>query len=1016
MYNTFEGNYKTRRAINLGGKRQQETKEELLRKNQDRRKARENERLKEKSAIKIQAFYRGRTVAGKLRDNERDSWDQQAKFMMNNAQSERDVAFNLINLARSFLFFYRPQYDSQRKLYLYQILWKQIHDSETMFVPFYYDDLRVMWTLQLKRTLVIFLKNIGTNIMKPDQYTHNINYLKTLLLPMDVSKYQRIQDINREEIYQGIIESLVENGLYTELRNCLINLQLEDKNNPVILLSTLSLRPFQILPSEHKAYKLSLYNFIAHIFTIPLLLNRMSDETLPKKFSSRLPLNDIILKLSEMVGDISDTEQKIILLGNLLAFAYKNFSVIDKLAYMEVLQNLALQIPTHFLVDKSDVSNNDDDEDDEGDEDIVMSNRPELATMPKIDPQILEGISVLFDKQHLASFFALMKAAKSLALLKISNFFVTLMIRWPTKKTELLNSIIYSASDNRSAITLLWNTFKATDLARLLLNSQSVPNGIMTDLTFSEHWGLFTLLCELYSRVLFTMGDDEFFDESKNPLKLTEIINMSICMKHVGYSLYWSNNTLLKMDSVIEGAYVVLLNNLRDIVTKLLRQIHARDSRRQFTPSDHWLMTSEIDMNVFVEAVVREEQELERDNDKINLNKRQLANISPRLGILDNIPFVIPFEVRIKIFREYVDNDKKRDRHYDVFPHPRTRVTIRRTSVFEDGFTHLNALGSGLKSPVAIQFIDEFGMPEAGIDGGGLFKEFLTSLTRIAFDTNYGLFLSTKEQLLYPNPHGYAKQETQLEYYEFIGRILGKALYEGILVDAAFAGFFLSKWLGRSSYLDDLPTLDPELYQGLIYLKNYKGNVESDLSLNFTVVDNEFGESRTIELIPGGSDIPVTNENRIRYIYMMAHYRLNRQIDRQCKAFFRGLSNLIDEKWLRMFNQEELQILVGGAYIPINIEDLRQNAVYSDYKEDDPVITNFWKELNPKFSIRNAGPGTRLPSSSTCVNLLKLPAYSDEDTLREKLLYAINADVGKFFKRCNQKELLKIRDFDCTSE
>lgn len=74
-------------------------------------------------------------------------------------------------------------------------------------------------------------------------------------------------------------------------------------------------------------------------------------------------------------------------------------------------------------------------------------------------------------------------------------------------------------------------------------------------------------------------------------------------------------------------------------------------------------MTSEIDMNVFVEAVVREEQELERDNDKIHLNKKQLANFSPRLGILDNIPFVIPFEVRIKIFREYVYNDKKRDRY-----------------------------------------------------------------------------------------------------------------------------------------------------------------------------------------------------------------------------------------------------------------------------------------------------------------------------------------------------------------
>lgn len=59
----------------------------------------------------------------------------------------------------------------------------------------------------------------------------------------------------------------------------------------------------------------------------------------------------------------------------------------------------------------------------------------------------------------------------------------------------------------------------------------NLPSFIYLDTAFSEQWGLFTLLCELFSRVLFTMGDDEFFDESKNPLKLSEIINMSICMK-----------------------------------------------------------------------------------------------------------------------------------------------------------------------------------------------------------------------------------------------------------------------------------------------------------------------------------------------------------------------------------------------------------------------------------------------------------------------------------------------------
>lgn len=127
-------------------------------------------------------------------------------------------------------------------------------------------------------------------------------------------------------------------------------------------------------------------------------------------------------------------------------------------------------------------------------------------------------------------------------------------------------------------------------------------------------------------------------------------------------------------------------------------------------------------------------------------------------------------------------------------------------------------------------------MTEAGIDGGGVFKEFLTSLVLQAFNTNYGLFMNTSDQLLYPNPHRFAQERTQLKHYEFLGRILGKALYEGILIDAAFAGFFLSKCLGQVNYLDDLPSLDPELYRGLMFLKNYEGSFE-DLSLYFTVDD-----------------------------------------------------------------------------------------------------------------------------------------------------------------------------------
>lgn len=52
--------------------------------------------------------------------------------------------------------------------------------------------------------------------------------------------------------------------------------------------------------------------------------------------------------------------------------------------------------------------------------------------------------------------------------------------------------------------------------------------------------------------------------------------------------------------------------------------------------------------------------------------------------------------------------------------------------------------------------------PRAGIDGGGVFKEFLTSLVKEVFDSDRGLWLSTKQHELYPNPHSYATDSTRM--------------------------------------------------------------------------------------------------------------------------------------------------------------------------------------------------------------------------------------------------------------
>lgn len=95
-----------------------------------------------------------------------------------------------------------------------------------------------------------------------------------------------------------------------------------------------------------------------------------------------------------------------------------------------------------------------------------------------------------------------------------------------------------------------------------------------------------------------------------------------------------------------------------------------------------------------------------------------MAFISPRLGVLNNIPFSIPFETRVQIFQQFIANDAHRLGLDDFYGRPKYKATIRRKSVAQDGFDQLGRLGMALKERVAITFIDEWGNEEAGIDGG----------------------------------------------------------------------------------------------------------------------------------------------------------------------------------------------------------------------------------------------------------------------------------------------------------
>jgi ubiquitin-protein ligase E3 C len=245
-----------------------------------------------------------------------------------------------------------------------------------------------------------------------------------------------------------------------------------------------------------------------------------------------------------------------------------------------------------------------------------------------------------------------------------------------------------------------------------------------------------------------TVSDEEFHSSKLNLYQ--SFIPLTATLKQVAFHLFWSLPLNL-------APPLLTVQYAQTLFSKFLLQIHDRDSRKSFCPKDHWLISNHELLSTLA-LIPKDYSTADILSDKVRAS----------IAILKNIPFVVPFEERVKTFRIFLIDDR------DGWRPPSHHAQVKRGQVFEDGYAQLNALGSKLRERIAITFIDAHGMPEAGIDGGGVFKEFLTDCLKQAFEPNLGLFVSSPENLLYPSPLEYASQEEQLLLFEFLGGLLGR--------------------------------------------------------------------------------------------------------------------------------------------------------------------------------------------------------------------------------------------------
>ncbi|MCO5552380.1 hypothetical protein L7F22_005891 [Adiantum nelumboides] len=349
-------------------------------------------------------------------------------------------------------------------------------------------------------------------------------------------------------------------------------------------------------------------------------------------------------------------------------------------------------------------------------------------------------------------------------------------------------------------------------------------------------------------------------------------------------------------------------------------------------------------------------------------------------------------------------------------------MKVRRTHIFEDSYAEImRQQPNDLKKRLMIKFDGE-----DGLDYGGLSREFFFLLSHEMFNPFYCLFEYSAHDnyTLQINPHSGVNPE-HLNYFKFIGRVLGLAIFHRRFLDAYFIVSFYKMILKKKITLADLESVDADYHRSLQWMLS--NSIVDVVDETFTAVEDKFGEMITVDLKPGGSEIEVTDENKAEYIELMTEWRIVRRVEEQFKAFISGFTELIPQDLINVFDERELELLIGGMS-EIDVDDWKRFTDYRGFTEKDEVVQWFWecvrawpperksrllqfatgtsripvngfKDLQGsdgprRFTIEKSGEVTQLPKSHTCFNRIDLPPYSSKTVLEEKLIWAVEETVG----------------------
>ncbi|XP_005987770.1 probable E3 ubiquitin-protein ligase HERC1 isoform X3 [Latimeria chalumnae] len=317
---------------------------------------------------------------------------------------------------------------------------------------------------------------------------------------------------------------------------------------------------------------------------------------------------------------------------------------------------------------------------------------------------------------------------------------------------------------------------------------------------------------------------------------------------------------------------------------------------------------------------------------------------------------------------------------------------------------------------------------EGADDAGGVFDDTITEMCQ---ELETGVV-----DLLIPSPNataevGYNRDrflfnpsaciDEHIMQFKFLGILMGVAIRTKKPLDLHLAPMVWKQLCCIPLSLEDLEEVDLLYVQTLNSILHIEDSGITEENFHEMIpLDSFVGQSadgKMVPIIPGGSSIPLTFSNRKEYVERAIEYRLH-EMDRQVAAVREGMSWIIPVPLMSLLTAKQLEQMVCGM-AEISVDVLKKVVRYREVDEQHQLVQWFWQtleefsneervlfmrfvsgrsrlpantaDISQRFQIMKVDrPYDSLPTSQTCFFQLRLPPYSNQPLMAERLRYAIN--------------------------